>query len=30
MLVAAILFLFFARYYKGKTYIQDEAQPQPA
>jgi POT family proton-dependent oligopeptide transporter len=30
MVVTAILFLFFARYYKGKTYIQDEAQPQPA
>jgi proton-dependent oligopeptide transporter, POT family len=30
MLVAAILFLFFARFYQGKTYIQDEAQPQPA
>src|SRR5205807_1108542 len=30
MLVTAILFLFFARFYKGKTYIQDEAQPQPA
>lgn len=30
MVVTAILFLFFARFYKGKTYIQDEAQPQPA
>jgi POT family proton-dependent oligopeptide transporter len=30
MLVTGILFLFFARFYKGKTYIQDEAQPQPA
>jgi POT family proton-dependent oligopeptide transporter len=30
MLVTAILFLFFARFYKGNTYIQDEAQPQPA
>jgi proton-dependent oligopeptide transporter, POT family len=30
MLVAAILFLFFARFYKGKSYIQDEAEPQPA
>jgi POT family proton-dependent oligopeptide transporter len=25
MVVTAILFLFFARFYKGKTYIQDEA-----
>ena len=24
MLVASVLFLFFARFYKGKTYIQDE------
>jgi len=30
MLVTAVLFLFFSRFYKGKTYIQDEAQPQPA
>lgn len=30
MVITAILFLFFARFYKGKTYIQDEAQPQPA
>lgn len=28
MIVTAILFLFFARFYKGKTYIQDEGQPQ--
>lgn len=25
MLAAAVLFMFFARFYKGKTYIQDEA-----
>jgi POT family proton-dependent oligopeptide transporter len=30
MLVTGILFLFFARFYKGKTYIQDEAELQPA
>jgi len=30
MLVTGILFLFFARFYKGKTYIQDEADTQPA
>jgi POT family proton-dependent oligopeptide transporter len=30
MLITATLFLFFARFYKGKTYIQDEAQPEPA
>lgn len=30
MLVTAILFVFFARYYRGKTYIQDEADAQPA
>jgi proton-dependent oligopeptide transporter, POT family len=30
MAVTAILFLFFARFYKGKTYIQDEAEAQPA
>jgi proton-dependent oligopeptide transporter, POT family len=30
MLLTGVLFLFFARFYKGKTYIQDEAQPQPA
>jgi len=28
MLATAILFLFFAGFYKGKTYIQDEAQAQ--
>src|SRR6267378_1746981 len=26
MLVTALLFVFFARFYKGKTYIQDEAE----
>jgi POT family proton-dependent oligopeptide transporter len=30
MAVTGILFLFFARFYKGNTYIQDEAQPEPA
>jgi POT family proton-dependent oligopeptide transporter len=30
LLVTAALFLFFARFYKGKTYIQDEAEPEPA
>jgi POT family proton-dependent oligopeptide transporter len=30
MLVTSVLFLFFARFYRGRTYIQDEAQPQPA
>lgn len=30
MLVTAILFVFFARFYKGKTYIQDEAEAKPA
>jgi POT family proton-dependent oligopeptide transporter len=25
MMVSAVLFMFFARFYKGKTYIQDEA-----
>jgi POT family proton-dependent oligopeptide transporter len=29
MLVTAVLFLFFARFYRGKTYIQDEAEAQP-
>ena len=29
MLVTAVLFLFFARFYRGKTYIQDEAEEQP-
>jgi len=30
MLVTAVLFLFFARFYRGRTYIQDEAEAQPA
>ena len=30
MLTTAVLFLFFARFYKGRTYIQDEAETQPA
>jgi POT family proton-dependent oligopeptide transporter len=30
LLVTAFLFLFFARLYKGRTYIQDEAEPEPA
>lgn len=30
MLVTSILFVFFARFYRGRTYIQDEAEPQPA
>jgi POT family proton-dependent oligopeptide transporter len=30
MLITSILFVFFARFYKGKTYIQDEAEPQTA
>jgi POT family proton-dependent oligopeptide transporter len=30
MVVAAALFGFFARFYKGKAYIQDQASPQPA
>jgi proton-dependent oligopeptide transporter, POT family len=30
LLITAVLFLFFARLYKGKTYIQDEAEPEPA
>jgi POT family proton-dependent oligopeptide transporter len=30
LLVTAVLFMFFARFYKGKTYIQDEAAVQPA
>ena len=30
MLVASVLFLFVAGFYRGKTHIQDEAQPQPA
>jgi POT family proton-dependent oligopeptide transporter len=28
LFVTALLFLFFARFYKGKTYIQDEAETQ--
>jgi POT family proton-dependent oligopeptide transporter len=30
LLVTAVLFLFFARFYRGKTYIQDEAEAEPA
>jgi POT family proton-dependent oligopeptide transporter len=30
MFVTGVLFIFFARFYKGRTYIQDEALPQPA
>ncbi len=30
MLVTSVLFVFFARFYKGNTYIQDEAEAQPA
>jgi POT family proton-dependent oligopeptide transporter len=30
LLVTAILFLFFARFYRGKTYIQDETEAEPA
>lgn len=29
MLLTAILFVFFARFYTGKTHIQDEAEAQP-
>ena len=29
-LVTAVLFLFVSRFYRGKTYIQDEAEAQPA
>jgi len=29
MLVTALLFVFFARFYKGKTYIQDESAAPP-
>ena len=29
MLVTSLLFLFFARFYQGKTYIQDEAAIEP-
>jgi len=30
MLVTSVAFVFFARFYKGKTYIQDEAVAQSA
>jgi POT family proton-dependent oligopeptide transporter len=30
MLVTALLFVFFARFYRGNSYIQDEAREQPA
>jgi len=30
MLVTAVLFLFFARFYRGRTYIQDEAEATPS
>ena len=30
MLVTSVLFVFFARFYRGNTYIQDEAASQPA
>ena len=30
MLAASVLFLLVAGFYRGKTHIQDEAQPQPA
>jgi len=30
MFATAVLFVFFARFYKGRTYIQDEAEAQPA
>jgi POT family proton-dependent oligopeptide transporter len=30
MLVTSVLFVFFARFYKGRTYIQDEAEVQAA
>jgi proton-dependent oligopeptide transporter, POT family len=30
MLVTSVLFVFFAGFYKGQTYIQDEAETQPA
>jgi proton-dependent oligopeptide transporter, POT family len=29
MLVTAVLFLFFAKFYRGNTYIQDEAEAEP-
>ena len=30
MLATAVLFLFVAGFYRGKTYIQDQGAPQPA
>jgi POT family proton-dependent oligopeptide transporter len=30
LFVTAVLFLFFARFYKGKTHIQDEVETEPA
>ena len=30
MVVTSVLFVFFARFYRGQTHIQDEAEPQPA
>jgi POT family proton-dependent oligopeptide transporter len=30
LLATAVLFVFFARFYRGTTYIQDEAEPEPA
>jgi POT family proton-dependent oligopeptide transporter len=30
MLVTSVLFVFFARFYRGKTHIQDETEAQPA
>ena len=30
MVVTALLFIFFARFYRGKTHIQDEAPTEPA
>jgi POT family proton-dependent oligopeptide transporter len=30
MFVAAVLFVIVARFYRGRAYIQDEAEPQPA
>ncbi len=29
MLVTALLFLLVSQFYRGKTYIQDEAEPWP-
>jgi hypothetical protein len=28
--VTGLLVVFFARFYQGRTYIQDEAEAQPA